>query len=37
VLIEKRTVTTGMFLEVVNEVMGKPSKVLDTPLLRQAE
>ncbi|UZJ43936.1 hypothetical protein OOT55_14915 [Marinimicrobium sp. C6131] len=35
VLIEKRTVTTEMFVEVVEEVMGKPSKVLDTPLLRK--
>ena len=35
VLIEKRTVTTEMFVEVVAEVMGKPSKVLDTPLLRK--
>lgn len=34
-LIEKRNVTTEDFLQVVESVLGKPSKVLDTPLLRQ--
>lgn len=33
VLIEKRTVTTEDFVEVVEGMLGRPSKVLDTPLL----